>query len=657
MPPSDACNKFFGVPELFEHLCLFLTPHDLAQLLQTSRDIYTATHPQFWRHIDLEDGCRVDRLITTPLAMDALAKNLPFVYTLKAGFMFISYYFEGVMRYFDEQEQDTASAIRIDRPPWLPQAIIRSHPARALPPMTRLIKLDVCFNRRYGGSLFENAMRLNKPIRLLRPLAWLMNLNTTGLMHVCFRQMDVPDPLELRCLARSLSRQTCLTHLRIEMLSGGSACWLPAPMTPILFFACPRSVVSVKLEAKMNISHDDDGIGERRLRVVQAERDENDEEEEEMELFLDWEEGDVVAREEPLKNLKDLVLPNMHMGYGSDLIQRIMKHCPALESWDIPCLRDNDAAQALFTTIRERACHLRHLTAMHPWRDNRGERWIGVMLALPEQQLQSVDFNSYQGAGTAEAFLPAILRHSETLRSIIIRNAQQVKSITLATILQQCHGLEKFWVTGDYGCPIALDLDKVIEMEWVCDGLRDLRITVDLNGQRGQGVSGGRDSGIGGVGVVGGGSTSGPEMGCQLQSSREHWTKLEAFYTQLGKLTHLETLELFAASTSLGSYYTGHSLTGLLSLKEEDMITGKKGFLSLLGGLKKLKVVQGCFRARTMEAIETFGQREAEWILENWPALEMIELLSERYKLVAGFEMPEHVGWLHEKKPKLKLAR
>ncbi|KAG0279327.1 hypothetical protein BGZ95_001576 [Linnemannia exigua] len=633
MPSSDARNKFFEVPELFERLCSFLEAHDLAQLLQTSRDNYTATTPHFWRHVDLEDDRRVDRLITTPAAVDALAKNLPFVHTLRAGFIFMSYYFEGVMAYLDEQEQDTTSTVRIDRPPWLPQAIKKSPPAPALPPMTRLTQLDVFFDRQYRGILFENAMRLNKPVRLLRPLAWLMSLNTTGLKHVYFSYMDLPEPLELRCLARSLSRLTNLTHLRIEMWP---ACWFSAPMIPILFFACPQSIVSFKLEAFMNFSHDDDGADERRMRTVQAERDEND----------DWEEGDVMAREGSLRNMKELVLPSMRMGYSSGLIRRIMRCCPALESWDIPCLRDNHAAQELFTTIRERVCRLRHLTAMDPWHDSRGERWIGVMSTLPEQQLQSVDFVKYQGA---DGFLPAILRHSETLRSIIIREALIVRSTTLATILQQCRGLETFWVTGDFGSLIAVELEEAIGAEWVCNGLRDLRITVDLNGKGSEDVHGSRDGGCGGIPTE-------LEMDCRLQSSRKHWTTLEAFYTQLGKLIQLETLELFVW-TRHDACYTNQSFTGLLSLKEEDMKTGKKGFLSLLKGLKKLRVIQGCFQARTMEAMETFGQREVEWIVDNWPALEMIELLPKRYKLVAGFEIPEHVQWLHEKKPKLNLAR
>ncbi|KAF9927698.1 hypothetical protein FBU30_002962 [Linnemannia zychae] len=158
MQPQSACDRFFEIPELIE----------------------LVSYQYFWRSIDLED----DRL----------------------------------MRHLDEADWDDmitstaamqthASNLSILKPPiWVPDAIIRDPPTRCLPPMTRLHQLDVCFDRNYHGILFENAMRLNQPVRLLRPIAWIMDLNRTGLTHVSLRHMEQPSPLELRCIARSLSR-------------------------------------------------------------------------------------------------------------------------------------------------------------------------------------------------------------------------------------------------------------------------------------------------------------------------------------------------------------------------------------------------------------------------------------------------------------------
>lgn len=103
---TSACCRFFSVPELVEQLGPFSRPHDLVQLPRTSRSLYGDTVVHFWQHLDLEDDQRVDRIITSPDALDALVKNVPFIHTLKAGFIFVSYYFEGVARFLDELEQE-----------------------------------------------------------------------------------------------------------------------------------------------------------------------------------------------------------------------------------------------------------------------------------------------------------------------------------------------------------------------------------------------------------------------------------------------------------------------------------------------------------------------------------------------------------------------
>ncbi|KAK3837761.1 MAG: hypothetical protein JOS17DRAFT_731770 [Linnemannia elongata] len=668
---SPACRKFFELPELIQQLCPLLRPHDLTQLLRTSRGLYAATSQHFWQHIDLEDDRLVDRLITTPEALEEFAKNVSFIHTLTAGFIFVSYYFEGVMRYLDEQKLSAkrtsplAGNIETQRPLWLPQAIIRTPPARSLPPITRLSQLDICFQRQYRGVQFENAMRLNKPVRLFRPLVWLMNLNPTGLTHVSFRHMDLPDPLELRCLARSLSDLRSLTHFRIEMLLAGV---ISMPLVFVLFFALPRSVVSVKLEAKVHAGYNDE-VDEHRLRIVSNTLEEGDEDEEEIESSLDWVEGDLGAREEHLERLKELVLPIFRMGYTADHLRRILRHCPVLEKWDIPCLRNEEAAEALTEMIRElvlreehgqghghglvqqsRKTLLRHLSSEYPCTDNRGERLVSVMDALPERRVESVEFNQYMDV-FPDTFAPALLRHCEVLRSIVFLDVQKITSRTLTTILRRCHGLEKFWATGMYGLPIFLDLNDAIEQKWVCKEIKDLRITVDLSVLSSQGM-----------GSSSGGERRKVEVGepLDLPATKEYWTKLGMFYTQLGMLTELEAIELIVEDIEKrrrGSTYMSEALPGLLSLEEEDKETGKRGFLSLLGGLKKLRVVHGSFWSGTPTAIKTFGQRETEWVVENWPELKEIEFMPEKYMMRAGIDIPMHLKWLRERKPELRLSR
>ncbi|KAF9294728.1 hypothetical protein BGZ88_003447 [Linnemannia elongata] len=689
---TPACSKFFSVPELVEQLGHSLRPHDLAQLLRTSRSLYAATLLHFWRHVDLEDDHRVDRIITSPAALDALVKNAPFIHTLKAGFIFVSYYFEGVTRFLDEQDQEDEedestprppSTInnRIKRPPWLPKAVTQSPYARSLPPMTRLTELDISFDRRYRGVQFDNAMRIHSAVSILLPLAWLMTLNTTGLTHVTFRHIRYPpDPLELRCLARSLSKLTKLTHFRTEMSAGGfDGSWLTLPMVPLIFFALPTSVVSIKMEA--HVRHHFDGDAEELdLRTVQRAVAEQEDEEGQGSRTpsLDWTEGDLVAREEPLESLKELELPTCSARYSGHGISRIMAHCPALESWDIPRFVDDVGAKAVDRTIRETAhqqhgrgqatrylCHLTSKRKPQPPDFYHGESWIRVLDSLPIQHVESVDFDQYLDS-FPDKFVPALLRHSEVLRSVVLKNSHRIESRTLKTILGQCHGLETFWATmpkEDAGKGfVALALNHAIEREWVCTGIKSLRFTVDLAAQE--------YSGSGTVGGSGGGGFSGRAANLSSflkidQPPKEHWTKLGAFYSQLGKLVELEDLEIYVAPPPMRTIpvfmntasYSLRSLTGLLSLEEEDKQTGKRGFLSLLSDLKKLKVVQGCFRTGTIETVGTFGEREAEWIVENWPALKAIEFLPEWYGSLEGFSMPKQLKSLHEKKPDLKLSR
>ena len=273
------------------------------------------------------------------------------------------------------------------------------------------------------------------------------------------------------------------------------------------------------------------------------------------------------------------------------------------------------------------------------------------MDALPEQQLETVAFHRYRECFPDE-FVPALLRHSEILRSILFKDVKTVGSVTLAEILRGCRGLETFWVTTikeDRGNrPVALLLDHAIAQEWVCRNIKDLRFTIDMNYTKKQ------------QGVEGAASDSQEADAIP----REHWANLGSFYSQLGRLVELEVLELFVMRSKRKTeayeythFYPGRTLTGLLSLEEEDRTTGKRGFLSLLAGLKKLRVVQGCFRSGTEETLQTFGQREVEWIVEQWPTLEVIELLPDRYKFLGGFQMLEHIAWLKEKKPSLQLCR
>ncbi|KAK3837801.1 MAG: LOW QUALITY PROTEIN: hypothetical protein JOS17DRAFT_731884 [Linnemannia elongata] len=660
---SLACLKFFEVPELVEQVRLFLRPHDLAQLLRTSRDLYAATSPLFWQYLDLEDKHRVDRLLASPAAFDLLAKNTPFVRTLKAGVDFFFYYYQGYLDDQEGEEEDetmrprsgtsrrTTSDTRIQRPLWLPRPFSQFPPACPLPPMNRLTQLDVRLPRRCAvsaSSVFSNGFPLLnlRPLPDLLPLAWLMTLNASGLKRVTLRNIYPPSPLEFRCLARSLSNMANLTHFRIYMpIDRFEAPRLTAPMVPLLFFACPKSLVSLTLEAEVGRSRDDD-YQEHELRVVQAETAEQEGENGDGDRMpsLDWAEGDLMPREERLENLRELRLPTFSMGYSGDDIGRIMEHCPGLESWNIPIIKSDDAAEALYRLIGEtvqrqqrqgqESRHLRHLNADLYSANCRGDGWIGIINALPEQYVESVTFDWYLDA-FPDKFVPALLRHSEVLRSVIFKNSQKVESRTLATILAECRGLETFWTITqkrDWRKDATLEVGHATEQEWACEKIKSLRFKVDLAVRE-----------------------HSDKIGKPL---KEHWQELRSFFTQLGRLTELEKLEIIVESPRRSKYIPRNMstplsslrlLTVLPSLEEEDKETGRQGFLSLL--------VEDLLWVGIEEPPATLGQMEAEWIVSHWPALEAIELLPEGYMNNPGLQIPKHLEWLRERKPELKLSR
>ena len=363
-------------------------------------------------------------------------------------------------------------------------------------------------------------------------------------------------------------------------------------MVPLIFFAFPTSVISIKMEAHVRPCFDGDDE-ELELRTVQkavAEQEGEEEGQGSRTPSLDWAEGDLVAREEYLVNLKELELPTCSLRYNGHSISRIMEHCPALESWDIPRFVDDVGAKALGRTIRETVyqqhgqgqasrylCHLTSNQQPRPRIFYQGEGWVRVLDSLPDQHVKSVDFDHYLDA-YPEKFVPALLRHSEALRSVVLKNSHRIESRTVATILGQCHGLETFWATlpkEDAGRGfVALALNHAIEREWVCTGIKSLRFTVDLAVQE--------YSGSGTTGRGGGGGSSGRAAGMSSflkvgQPPKEHWTKLGAFYSQLGKLVELEDLEIFVAPPPVRTTrnavpvfmntasYSLRSLTGLLS--------------------------------------------------------------------------------------------
>ncbi|KAF9127108.1 hypothetical protein BG015_004597 [Linnemannia schmuckeri] len=197
---------------------------------------------------------------------------------------------------------------------------------------------------------------------------------------------------------------------------------------------------------------------------------------------------------------------------------------------------------------------------------------------------------------------------------------------------------------------------------------------------------------------------------------KEMWNQLESFYRNLGTLTELEVLilrikskevtwldddgrvrkggeyirrifnwaedpdygvtpmdDVFSVDDERGKFSSrpsdnleakaaDASFPGLLSLGDESL--GRRGYLSWLSGLTKLRELRGHVQATTSETSKTVGQKELEWMLEHWPRLKVIELLPalrDRHgkprSLFPVDLSPPHIVWLQKQRPDLYITQ
>ncbi|KAK5808451.1 hypothetical protein F5H01DRAFT_352121 [Linnemannia elongata] len=197
----------------------------------------------------------------------------------------------------------------------------------------------------------------------------------------------------------------------------------------------------------------------------------------------------------------------------------------------------------------------------------------------------------------------------------------------------------------------CITLEDAITVEWVCKGVKQLRLEFKI------------------------GATIPPspdvyykrlekEVSLVLtEDERAQFSLLEILYHRIGALVELEHLDMRAVvecndEIPFQYLYRDVSFPGMLSLRDE--IVGKPGYLDLFGGLKKLRSLNGSVRAKTDETRVTVGQRECEWLNENWPLLEDVDLCSYRPRdefldNVHGRDQRTCFAWLKKRRPKLNL--
>ncbi|KAF9911802.1 hypothetical protein EC991_002104 [Linnemannia zychae] len=103
----------------------------------------------------------------------------------------------------------------------------------------------------------------------------------------------------------------------------------------------------------------------------------------------------------------------------------------------------------------------------------------------------------------------------------------------------------------------------------------------------------------------------------------EIFSQLELFYRQIGKQKNLEHLDLYLGrhiDPETGKVQEGaRALPGMLTL--QDNAGGRPGYMDLLYGLSKLRMIGGDIAAETKDDKIPEDAPEVDWILKHWPSL------------------------------------
>ncbi|KAF9113814.1 hypothetical protein BGW39_003577 [Mortierella sp. 14UC] len=233
-------------------------------------------------------------------------------------------------------------------------------------------------------------------------------------------------------------------------------------------------------------------------------------------------------------------------------------------------------------------------------------------------------------------------RHSTTMRSIVLSGCQIINSKMIQAILVECQALERLFV----GClsdstrhQLCVGLEDAIETPWACTRIQELKLTITIPDEPFHHLA--EDA----VPYY-----ERPAPIALSTAEKEQLRSLEALYCQIGALTELHFVRLYAHFYDpqdlrpVSRDYQATTFPAMLNLGCEE--TGRPGFLHHLAGLTKLKQLFGSVSAETRETRSTIGKEEIVWMERHWPMLQGAGFLSRRAKN----NIPEPFRWWKEQR-------
>ncbi|KAF9146080.1 hypothetical protein BGX30_004360 [Mortierella sp. GBA39] len=477
--------------------------------------------------------------------------------------------------------------------------------------MSELQALSCSTSRYFTGdtsaltALYHNGGYLAQVCYVVQLSPRLTRLALHGLPMYC---MD-----DINLLARTL---TGLTQLQELYVSLHSTVDVLDHTVPTIFFSLPQSIRTLNLN--LYRQYNDPATFDRGVRTTQ---------------------GLVPRRKEPLLQLTHWQVQTDKV-FIDDTLRSMIQQCPALVEMEIPKIRlaPEIIRPGLAQFIVNHCPSLHTLSGGDVTQGQEEQMAMAIMDAMPQDTLRALAFKEF--IDRSGELGEAIEQHAASLTTIVIGYAELTEE-TILTILINCEALEVFDIETEGGCYSdgEIHLVNLVAVPWASTRLRTLKLIVNIG-----------DTGI----------LSSPlylRDAPVLLSDEEQYqlSLLEILYEQIGMLTELEHLSLIISvpddhledDEDLISW-DRYVFPGMLTL-DGDKTKGLPGYLGLLSGLKKLKILEGFVNVSTKETKATMGWREVEWIRKNWPRLKRAEFFE------AWSEIRPCFAWLEEQMPGLDM--
>ncbi|KAF9126966.1 hypothetical protein BGW39_006208 [Mortierella sp. 14UC] len=650
--------------ELVELLSMFLDLKALARLSATSSVLDAACSPILWRYFTFRENMNSTQKRVRIEQLKALTRRGHHTRSFHADALVLVLYVNGIGRAQEDPSSD------LTRPDWLPppnpQSTLQGVRFSSMIRLTRI----VC-------SLFTNSFKdpaegiheiksfdsSNK----FRQLCWLLELNPC-LINVTLSALEPKTTANNLILARAIASLSRLRNLRVEFFaSAGPGPWIEGLKT--LFFACPVSLQSLELRTyhgsgplptltsslSLSSSSSSSAISPGTIwePVVDA----------------------PPMRDGPLHRLKELQLPILTAMPLTDY-SRILEHCPNINTFSVvPLVNECVPIVAELTPSVKKHCkHIRHV------RINRTTSWwydwdpyhILDGLDSPLETLQIEFYDEGLEEVNKDHAVASFHQHSSTLKDIRLLSCEKLSDEVIRSILGTCVVLERLELSDRSDRQAVANLSELVAYNWVCTGLKYLRMTIDW----------GQFSGLTPPHLPAyylRQSDSSPSPSSLPEQDEELWEQLERLYKQIGSLVHLEVLDLSVYFGRMNrNPYQPPDLTDELSLHFPTFDTsfrspdrfplllsldvhasGRRGYLSWLSRLRNLKELRGSIHLGNPENAMTLKQPELEWMVEHWPKLRVLELLPYQIEPPVHIDNEDypHVNWIMRRKPGLDLRR